>query len=105
MRLPTVKLRNKKTGELRKVNAIDYAMDLGKDKYAGWELIGEQRGDPVAPEDQVVIDTASGRTRVSKQEVENADTAEKETPGYRSAKSRAAARRAKDEEYLVKKED
>ena len=46
LRLPTVRIRNKKTGKIRKVNESDWAGDLGIVKYAGWERIGgETHGD------------------------------------------------------------
>lgn len=45
MRIPTVWIRNKRTREKRKVNAIDYATDLGIKKFRNWELLSEQHGD------------------------------------------------------------
>ena len=38
-KLPTVWIRNKKTGVRRKINAVDYASDLGQHKYKDWERV------------------------------------------------------------------
>ncbi len=49
MRIATVKLRRKKDGSIIKVNQIDYARDLGKHEYRGYELVSDQHNeDPVA---------------------------------------------------------
>ena len=79
MRIPTVKIRNEKTGETRKINAVDYATDLGRSRYAGWRLVSEQSGDKsehplidgrpvgipgkITQEEADVVDTATGPSR------------------------------------------
>ena len=41
MKLPKVKLRHKKTGEILKINEADWARDLGIGKYRDYERVGE----------------------------------------------------------------
>lgn len=41
MKLPVVRLRNKKTGKRLCINERDWAEDLGKGTWYGWERIGE----------------------------------------------------------------
>ena len=48
-RTPKVKLRRKKDGRILKVEQAEYATDLGRYKFRGYELVGETRGD-VIPE-------------------------------------------------------
>lgn len=84
MRIPTVKLRRKADGKIIKVNAIDYATDLGKENFKGYELVGE-RGAP-EPKETVVVTTAAGPTRVGVEEVIVANTGMHETPGYKAVK-------------------
>lgn len=40
MRIPTVRIRNKKTGKVVTVNQHDWAMDLGRGTWRGWTLDG-----------------------------------------------------------------
>lgn len=49
MRLPTIKLMNKKTGERRKINQTDYARDIAR--WSDWKIITMQSGD--APDNVV----------------------------------------------------
>lgn len=80
MRIPTVKIRNLKTGKIRKINAIDWATDLGQGFYSGWERISEPtKGDP---DRMVAVQTAAGKTRVTQGEAETMNDGVKETPGY-----------------------
>lgn len=41
-RLPTVKIVHKKTGQRRKMNALDYAADVGR--WRDWKLISQSDG-------------------------------------------------------------
>ena len=41
MKLSKVKLRNKHSGVILKVNEADWAQDLGRNKYRGFERVGE----------------------------------------------------------------
>lgn len=52
MRIPTVKIRNKRTGAVLKINARTWAEDLGLGRMNEWERVGgETRGDiDVKPE-------------------------------------------------------
>lgn len=47
-RLPTVKLRHRKTGKMRVVNQTDYARDLTK--WADWEIFSMRSGDATQAE-------------------------------------------------------
>jgi hypothetical protein len=47
MRLATVKLRNKRTGEVKIINQTQYAMNIAN--YHDWQAISWRRGD--APDD------------------------------------------------------
>jgi hypothetical protein len=86
LRIPTVTLKNNTTGKIMRVNQIDYATDLGKDKFKGWSILTEKRGD--TPTETKVVTTAAGPTRVSAAEAEVADSGQNETPGYRQEKRR-----------------
>jgi hypothetical protein len=44
MRLPTVTLKNKSTGHIKKINQSVYASDIAS-WSADWKLVGEQRGE------------------------------------------------------------
>jgi len=62
-KLPTVKLRHKKTGKKRVVNQTDYARDLTK--WADWEIFSMRHGD--ASQAEVWRDKAESdlnRTRI-----------------------------------------
>mgnify|MGYP003997318341 CR=1 FL=1 len=50
-KIPTVKLRNRKTGRTAKVDATTYARDISAWSQ-GWEIIGTQHGD--ATDEQVL---------------------------------------------------
>jgi hypothetical protein len=52
MRLPTVTLKHKKSGKLRRMNATDYARDIAR--WNDWNIVSEQRGD--APDKDVKFD-------------------------------------------------
>jgi len=41
MKLSTVKIRNKKTGATTVINEVDWAHDLGRGQWRGWERYGE----------------------------------------------------------------
>ena len=46
MRLSTVWIRNKRTGDRKKINEHEWAGDLGTSRYAGWERVsGETHGE------------------------------------------------------------
>ena len=62
MRLPTITLRHKKKGNKVKVNASDWAQDLGRFKYRDYERIGESRGDAEAESNP---ETSSGVSLVT----------------------------------------
>jgi hypothetical protein len=47
-RLPTVKLKHKKTGATKKVNRTDYSRDYAK--YNDWIVISERDGDATVDE-------------------------------------------------------
>ena len=52
MRIPTVKIRNSKTGKIRKVNQHEWAQDLGR--FTDWSLVTERRGDANWKEEELV---------------------------------------------------
>jgi len=60
MRIDTVKIRNPRTGEVRKINAIDRGSNLGIGKYSGWQLVGEAHGDKPAPDTVMVSGKSIG---------------------------------------------
>ena len=45
MRVSTVTLRQKSTGKIKTVNQNEYATDLGRAQFAGWELLREDHND------------------------------------------------------------
>ncbi len=52
MKVPTIKIRNPKTGETRKVNVSDWKSDLGCHRFAGWTARSDEQNvgtDPKAP--------------------------------------------------------
>lgn len=80
LKIPSVWLVRDSDGKRMKVNAVDYASDLGKKKYAGWRLVSEQRGD--TPKETVKVQTAAGETRVSPGEAAAMNTGVAETPKF-----------------------
>jgi hypothetical protein len=46
---PTVHLRNIKTGEIIRVNAMEYATDLGSGRFKGFRIVSEQSAGLAAP--------------------------------------------------------
>jgi hypothetical protein len=86
MKLDTVWIRKKSTGEKRKINAIDYASDLGTGKYAGFELIREQRGDKT--DDMVSGESVGVQAQVQAGALANAEQNAVETQGYKRAVTR-----------------
>ena len=87
MRIPTVKIRNKSTGEVRKINEIDWSTDLGLKKYSGWERLGgETHGDPIKTPKTVQM--PSGPTVVDAEEAAARDKGINETEGFREVKRR-----------------
>ena len=51
MRIATIKIRNKKTGRIIKINEYEWAGDLGVSKYAGWERAGGEKQGEETPKD------------------------------------------------------
>ena len=102
MRLPTVWLERKERGKLRrkKVNAIDYATDLGRSRFAGWRLVSEQHGDKLESTQR----TDGVHAKVSAEEIAVMERPEKETAGYKAAQSRQRRRRQPDVEVIDKEE-
>lgn len=50
MYVATVKIRNKRSKKIRTVNEREWARDLGRGKYSGWTLVGnETHGDEKEP--------------------------------------------------------
>jgi len=47
IRIPTVKIRNPKTGRCIQVNQDEWAQDLGTSRWAGYTLVSESGGDHV----------------------------------------------------------
>jgi len=85
MRIATVKIRHKRTGEVRKVNAIDYGSNMGQGKYAAWELVGEAHGDkptePTVSAKSIGVDAA-----VPLEELEaSQEKSQQESPRYAQA--------------------
>ena len=55
MRLATIRIRNKKTGDIRKINEYEWAGDLGVSKFRDWERYGgETQGTETASEAAVM---------------------------------------------------
>lgn len=101
MRIPTVWIRHKASGKRAKVNAVDYASDLGMTKYVGWELVSEQRGDKPS-------ETVSGKSigidaQISVEEMNNAEQNAGETAGYKRAVKRGKVKPQKTEPLVVKR--
>jgi hypothetical protein len=101
-RVPSVWIRNKKSGDLRKINAVDYASDLGTAKYVNWELVKERRGDK--PEETVSGKSLGIDAQISPEEgLHSEQVSRVESPKVRESNRRRAQRKAKDEEYRVDK--
>lgn len=101
MRLPTVWIRNKSNGKKAKVNAVDYASDLGMTKYVGWELVSEQRGDK--PTETVPGKSIGIDAQISVEEMNNAEQNAGETAGYKRAVKRGKVQVKKDAVPTVKR--
>ena len=86
MRIATVWLRHKIKGTKKKVNAADYASDLGMWKYRGYELVSEQRGDK--PTDLVDGSGVGIPAQISAEEMANLEQNAGETEGYKRAVKR-----------------
>lgn len=86
MRIPTVKIKNTRTGETRKINAVDWATDLGQRKWREWTLLTEYRAPE--PVETTVVQTASGPLKVGVEEAATMDTGINETDGYRQVQRR-----------------
>jgi hypothetical protein len=57
MKVATVTLRQKSTGKIKTVNQNEYATDLGKAQFAGWELLREDHNnDAAAVVEPVVVE-------------------------------------------------
>lgn len=92
LKVPTVWLVRESDGKRMKVNAIDYASDLGKKKFAGWRLLSEQRGDK--PTETTKVQTAAGQTTVGIGEAETMNTGQAETPKFQeTARKRGRPRK------------
>ncbi len=48
MRVPTVTIRQDRTGKILKVNAQDYALNM-MGRYSGWSLLKEQHNEAEPP--------------------------------------------------------
>lgn len=83
-RIPTVKLRRKADGKIIRVNAIDYATDLGKEVFRDYQLVGEKWAPP--PKETVVVETAAGPTKIGVEEALTANPGMNETPNYKVVK-------------------
>jgi len=58
MRIPTIRIRNKRTGKVVKINEHEWAGDLGQRKWAGWERAGgEQHGNATPEQEKEIADT------------------------------------------------
>jgi len=55
-KLPTIKIRNKRNGKIRIINEADWAYDLGKGKYNGWERAG---GETHAGDNDDIVEVAA----------------------------------------------
>ena len=101
-RLPTVKLRHKSTGQIRKMNALDYAGDIGR--WKDWVIFHQEGGD--APREEV----EHARTEQIIEENRKRDPAREKRFGDkerqqkdRAVKTGAATAAAKVPEYKSKK--
>ena len=50
MRVPTIKIRNEKTGDVLKVNQSDWASDLGRARFAGWTALSDAQNVEAEPD-------------------------------------------------------
>lgn len=101
MRLGTVWIRNKKTGQKRKINAIDYATDLGKSRYVDWELISESKA--TESESMVSGESVGVSTKVAAEELEVSEQVSgEESPRVKAAQTR---RRKRQESQTVEVKD
>lgn len=87
MKVPTIWIRNPKTGDRRKVNLSDWASDLGRGHYRGWTAISDELNvgtDPKAdPPKQTVheVKRSPGRPKKSVSQMRrSAAKAQQETP-------------------------
>lgn len=93
MKLDTVWIRKIRTGQRRKVNAVDYASEMGRGKFAGWELISEQHGDKT--DDMVSGKSVGIDAMVQAGAIENAEQNAVVTPGYKRAVKRGKVTKKK----------
>ena len=74
--LPTMKLRNKRTGQIRIVNATTYAMNLGT--WQDWDVISSRSGDASDKE---------MRFEISQEEVERTRVNNPKSPAFGDAQN------------------
>lgn len=93
MRLDTVKLQHiKKKQRVLVVNAIDYAEDLGTDRFKGYKLVSESKGD----DKETVDDGEGGQDTTTQKEAQEAaaQSAAKRQEDEAKAKKAETARKA-----------
>lgn len=100
MRIDTVWIRRKRDGVKRKINAIDYASDLGMGKYAAWELVRESHGDKT--DDMVSGKSLGIDALVPAKAVEVAEQNAQETNEYKAVKKRGRPRKQPQVEVVDK---
>lgn len=87
-RIATVKIRNKHNGKIRTVNQDEWALDLGKGRYNGWERLGGERmGDG---DTAIDVDTEAEKAKAAKA-AKDAKDAEEAAAKEREAADAAAA--------------
>lgn len=85
--LPTIKIRNKRNGKTRIINEAEWAHDLGKGKYDGWERAGGERR---AAPDEDVVEAAAQRELARKREAEAAKRREEADAATAEAEKQVA---------------
>lgn len=82
--IATVLIRNKKNGKTRRINENEWAHDLGKGKYNGWERAGGERHGDADEAARISLDAEAAKAQKIADD-EAADAAEREAKALEDA--------------------
>lgn len=88
--IATVVIRNKRNGKQRRINEHEWAHDLGKGKYDGWERVGGERHGDADEAAKISIDDEAAKAK-AQQEADDA-----------AAEAAAAELKASEDERIAK---
>lgn len=63
--IATVLIKNKRNGKTRRINENEWAHDLGKGRYNGWERVGQERHGDADEAAKVTIDDEAAKAQAA----------------------------------------